>query len=427
MRLGILIPEFPGQTHGFFWREICWLQRFGLPVEVISTRRPSAIVQSRHEWAPQAQRQAKYLMPLMTRGGINVVQEACRTPLASLIGVYTSATLRASSIHGRARNVAIAIASMQLRRICRQRHISHLHVHSCADSAQLAALCRQMGGPPYSLVLHSPVSCFGGNQLTKWQGADFGVFVSRYVRDEFSQFYPDALPSKLLISPMGYDENLFIRQKPYVSWNPAEALRLVSCSRVTRGKGIDTLIELVACLRQSGIDARLQIAGGADVNSGDYMLQVQQLAEQLQVADRIEFLGNCSATRIRDVLSGAHIFVTATRQEAIGVAIMEAMAMGLPVVATRVGGIPELIEDGKTGRLVPVDSAQALKDAIVAITESPRLAQELGRAASAHVGRAYTSGRSAERLLSALLEWRPELLRQSGWSGQKKAEASNAI
>ena len=88
--------------------------------------------------------------------------------------------------------------------------------------------------------------------------------------------------------------------------------------------------------------------------------------------------------------------------------------MALPVVASRVGGIPELIEDGGSGMLVPVDSPQAMTEAICSIVAHPSRAEELGCAAAERVGLEFTSRRSAERLAAVLTGRAPELVSASG-------------
>lgn len=411
--LGILVPEFPGQTHGFFWREAKLLESRGIRVEFVSTRLPPDRVAARHQWASEARSRAVQLTPVGVAGAFRSAVEFGR----SLSGVAPIArctsSLECRSVSQRCRGVGLALMGLRLKQWSRDRGVGHIHVHSCADSAVVAAMCRQWGGPSYSLVLHSPISCFGTDQRMKWRGADFGIVVSRHVGDELESLYGEAMPQEVLTSPMGYDETVFNRQVPYQPFRGDGKLRLGACSRVSMGKGIDTLIEVVADLHQSGIDADLQVAGGCDAGPGSTMLRLQQLADQLGVASRIRFLGSCAASQVREMLDSVHLFVTATRQEAIGVAIMEAMAMGLPVVATQVGGIPELIENGRSGVLVPMDAPQAMAQAIRSIISTPNKAEELGRSALERVSRRFSSRCSADRLAEVLLRRHPSLMSRS--------------
>ena len=103
------------------------------------------------------------------------------------------------------------------------------------------------------------------------------------------------------------------------------------------------------------------------------------LARELGVLEKIEFLGH--RDDVSAVLSQADIFVLPSRSEAFPNAIMEAMAAGLPVVASNVGGIPELVEDGRTGHLVQPGDAAALASSLIGLLEQPQRLEEFGRAA----------------------------------------------
>lgn len=411
--LGILVPEFPGQTHGFFWREAELLESRGIRVEFVSTRLPPSRVAARHQWASEARKRAVQLTPLGVAGAFKLAAEFGRSLSGFAPIARCTSALEGRSVSQRCRGVGLALMGLRLKQWSRDHGVRHIHVHSCADSAVIAAMCRQWGGPSYSLVLHSPISCFGTDQRMKWGGADFGIVVSRHVGEELKSLYGDAMPQEVLTSPMGYDETVFKRRNPYQPFNGNGKLRLGACSRVSMGKGIDTLVEVVADLHQSGIDADLQVAGGCDSGPGSTMRRLQRMADQLGVAPRIRFLGSCAASQVREMLESVHLFVTATRQEAIGVAIMEAMAMGLPVVATQVGGIPELIESGRSGVLVPMDSSQAMAQAIRSVISTPGRAEDLGRSALERVSRRFSSRCSADRLAEVLVRRHPSLLSRS--------------
>jgi len=117
----------------------------------------------------------------------------------------------------------------------------------------------------------------------------------------------------------------------------------------------------------------VEIAGG-----GSCLEELQGLAASLGVADRIAFLGE--VRNIPAVLGGSRMFVLPSRSEGIPLTALEAMAWGLPVVATRVGGLPEVVEQGVTGLLVPPADPTALADAMVAVWSSPELRDRMGRA-----------------------------------------------
>jgi glycosyltransferase involved in cell wall biosynthesis len=140
------------------------------------------------------------------------------------------------------------------------------------------------------------------------------------------------------------------------------------------GKGHDVLLAALAQLAPDLPRVRLRVIG-----DGSRRTELQALAARLGIADRVEFRGHC--TDVAAELAPLDVFAFASEMEASSNAVLEAMAAGLPVVATNVGGIPEAIEDGLTGLLVPPRDPQALADALRRLLTDPALAHALGRQA----------------------------------------------
>jgi glycosyltransferase involved in cell wall biosynthesis len=109
-------------------------------------------------------------------------------------------------------------------------------------------------------------------------------------------------------------------------------------------------------------------------------------------------LGAQPEEKVQELLETAHIFVLASHEEPLGVALMEAMSMEVPVVATNAGGVPTLIRDGVEGLLVPARNAQALAGAIAALIAAPDLCASLGRAGRRRVVEGFSSRRSAQTI-----------------------------
>lgn len=165
---------------------------------------------------------------------------------------------------------------------------------------------------------------------------------------------------------------------------------VVFCSgRVQPYKGMQTLLEAAALLRAEGAPAfDVAIAG-----DGPYLPELRARAAERGLAN-VHFLG-----RRRDVpalLAGAAVAVVPSLwQEAFGLAVVEAMGAGVPVVATRTGGIPELVEEGKTGLLVPPGDARALADALRRLLEQPSLRAAMGLHGQVAARRRFSLGRAA--------------------------------
>lgn len=134
-------------------------------------------------------------------------------------------------------------------------------------------------------------------------------------------------------------------------------------------------VQVLASLRCKGIPATL-VMGGTDKGS---LAPTRQLAEELRVAEYVDFPGFLTAAEKRIRGNAAEIFLNTNRVDNMPVAVVEACAMGLPVVATSVGGIPDLLRDGNTGLLVPNEDAEAMAGAVCRLLHSPELTVHLSR------------------------------------------------
>jgi glycosyltransferase involved in cell wall biosynthesis len=155
-------------------------------------------------------------------------------------------------------------------------------------------------------------------------------------------------------------------------------VRVVCLGQLVERKGLDVLIEAFARL---GVPAELLIAGG-DWSAAGYPEQLRMLAQALGAADRIHFENH--RQDVGAVLSTADIFVLPSRSDARPRSIIEAMSLGLPVVASEVGGIPSLVLHEQTGLLVPPGNAAALAAALVRLIEAPELRIRFGAAGRQH-------------------------------------------
>jgi glycosyltransferase involved in cell wall biosynthesis len=156
----------------------------------------------------------------------------------------------------------------------------------------------------------------------------------------------------------------------------------VMVGRLSPEKDVQTLVRAAAIVRAARPDFRLHVAG-----DGPCMADLRGLATSLGVDDAATFLGE-----VRDVpalLAGASLFVLSSLTEGISLTLLEAMARGLPVVATRVGGNGEVVADGETGLLVPPRSPNDLADAILRLHDEPQAARAMGLAGRARVERHF--------------------------------------
>jgi glycosyltransferase involved in cell wall biosynthesis len=157
---------------------------------------------------------------------------------------------------------------------------------------------------------------------------------------------------------------------------PADAPVIGTVCNLRPQKALDVMLSAVASLRPKLPDCRLLIVGDGVEREG-----LEALAEQLGLADAVTFLGQ--RDDIPDVLAAFDLFALSSDFEGMPLAVIEAMGAGLPVAATRVGGIPDLIDDGVQGLLVPARDAGALASAMGELLSAPDLSRRLGEAGRA--------------------------------------------
>lgn len=389
VKIGYLVPQFPGQTHIFFWREIMEMQARGAQVQLFSTRPPPPGLIA-HDWSAQATARTLYL------GKVRPLQA-----LAALRALPREEMRREGPDF--VRDLALsASAARQLLGHCRKLGIAHVHVHSCGRAALIAALARQMGGPTYSLTLHGPLSDYGPGQRYKWRGAAFATIITRKLLAEVqSELGPD-LPARLIIQPMGVDTDNLRRDAPYVPCAPDETLRLFACGRLNMVKGHQDLMQAVRLLLDQGQPVSLDIAGQDDEGGSGYRQVLQDLIAELDLGPHVHLLGAVSAETVRAHLLSAHMFVLASWHEPLGVALMEAMSCEVPTIGTAAGGVAELITDGVDGVLVPPKDPQTLAAAIAALAADPARCAALGQAGRARIVAGFRAGIGAQTLLDAI-------------------------
>jgi glycosyltransferase involved in cell wall biosynthesis len=399
MRLGVLIPEFPGQTHIFFWREIAALRELGVEPEIISTRRPPPGIVT-HTWSQDAIRQTVYLAPPTPADiGAATTEIARSLPWGVLRAARSVTRARGVDARARARLAGLAVMGARLARLWRERRWAHVHVHSCADAAHVAMFANRLANVPYSVTLHGPLVDYGPNQCEKWRYARFAFVITRKLLAEVETDLAGCLPPVVDVAPMGVETRKFVRSRPYAPWTGSGPLRIFSCGRLNPCKGHGDLAKAVGILRSRGIDARLEIAGEDELGGVGFH---RTLADEIAAADLgsvVTLLGAIPEERVVDRLQDAHVFSLASWAEPLGVAIMEAMALGAPVVATDAGGVPELVRHEQDGLLVPPVQPDALAGAIERIARDPSLARRLADSARQRVLSEFDSRRSAQLLV----------------------------
>jgi glycosyltransferase involved in cell wall biosynthesis len=229
-------------------------------------------------------------------------------------------------------------------------------------------------------VLEAPHLTPAHRWITRHALARAGVITATGLRlaEATLPFAPPARP--VAVIPYGVDLDRF---RPPAATKRSR-VTVGAVSRLSPEKGLDVLLRAIASLRDRGINLDLALAG-----DGPSRPQLETLARQLALSDRVRFLGHVPHERVPEVLAGLDIFAMPSTWEGFGVSALEAAATSLPVVASNIHGIPDVVADGTTGILVPASDVPALARAIERFADDQPLRARMGEAGRAFVERHY--------------------------------------
>jgi glycosyltransferase involved in cell wall biosynthesis len=192
------------------------------------------------------------------------------------------------------------------------------------------------------------------------------------------------------ITPFGVDTEKF---RPNPTKKDASKITIGTVKKYHPFYGIDLLVRAFARVRQRFLESEPEIGRRLRlllVGSGDHKAEIEALVKSLGISDVSEVLGPVPHHEVPDYLNRLDVYACPSRSESFGVAVLEASACGVPVVVTNVGGLPEVVEDGKTGFIVPPENLDALAEAIETLVRRPDLRAQMGQAGREMVAERYS-------------------------------------
>jgi glycosyltransferase involved in cell wall biosynthesis len=268
----------------------------------------------------------------------------------------------------------------------------HLHAHFGTNPTEVGLLCRVLGGPPYSFTAHGPEEFDKPAALalpTKLARAAFAIGVSKFGRSQLLRWCSHDVWPRIHVVRCIVDGSFRSGRRPASS-----AARFVCVGRLCEQKGHLILLEAFRTLLDRGIDAELVLLGDGPSRS-----TIERRVAQLRLDANVRMLGWADEPRVRDEILAARALVAPSLAEGLPVVLMEAMALGCPVISTHVAGIPELVESGREGWLVPAGSVADLADAMAeAMNASPSLLCAMGEAGRAKVAKLHCAGDEGAKL-----------------------------
>ncbi len=283
--------------------------------------------------------------------------------------------------------------------------IRHLHAHFCHGATTIAWYVSRLTGLPFSFTAHAKdiyQTKLNPKDLLprKLRAAEFVVTCTGANREHLQRLAPGATIVHQIYH--GLDTADFAFRQP--AGKIADPL-ILAVGRLTAKKGFTHLIEACAELRTAGVAFRCRIVG----ERGDDLVRVRDRMHELGLADRVELMAAVTQERLKEIYREASVFALPCQivedgdRDGIPNVLVEAMAMGVPVVSTPVSGIPELIEDGVNGLLVPPGDSAALSAALRRLIEDEGLGQRLSAAARAKVCREFDAWTTTRRLRDLFL------------------------
>jgi colanic acid/amylovoran biosynthesis glycosyltransferase len=393
LRVAYLVNQYPAVSHSFIRREVAALEAQGFQIERFSVR-PSP--PGLEDPADQAEQSRTHV--LLARGAGALVAAAAlvalSAPVAWLRTLGAAIRLGRRSERGVLRHIIyMAEASLLLRGIRRAGGVSHLHAHFGTNSAAVAMFTRMLGGPPYSFTVHGPEEFDHPVELSlaeKIHRASAVVAVSSFGRSQLYRWVPTEEWPKVHVVHCGVDQD-FLAMGPRPV---ADNRRFVCVGRLAPQKGQLLILQALAALRAEGVEIELVFAGDGPLRGA-----IEQRVRDLGLGDSVRITGWISNETVRNELIAARALLLPSFAEGLPVVLMEALALGRPAISTFVAGIPELLEDGVNGWLIPAGSASDMVRAIkAALATSPAELARMGHAGAAAVAAHHDAAREAARL-----------------------------
>jgi colanic acid/amylovoran biosynthesis glycosyltransferase len=310
----------------------------------------------------------------LLRLGMAVTQAFGETPGRTVSGLWW-ALRRALSGHNSGELLRFAQAAYISKRL--PASAEHLHAHFAHGPATCVALVSRLSGVPYSFTAHArDIFEYGDRKAVhdKVASAQSVIAISRHGSEHVVDLAGRDLAHRVQVVPNGIDLGRFRRRASEPTGTP----RILCVARLVEKKGQDTLLRAVAMLAREGRRVRCQLIG-----DGPLRESLEATAQWLGISDLVTFSGALPATDVLAAYESASLFVLPCQMDANGdqdglpVSLVEAMAVGVPVISTYISGIPELIEDGRSGLLVEPFDARALADAMKRLLDDAQLAVSL--------------------------------------------------
>ncbi|MBL8764888.1 MAG: glycosyltransferase family 4 protein [Phycisphaerae bacterium] len=400
-RVAYLNVEYPSLSHTFIEREVRAVRSCGVEVETFSIRPANAngVLGSAHM---EAARQTMPLTPSL--GALLAAQPAAwaAAPVGAARGFLRAQRESLPGLDRRARAAGYAMQAVRLAREMRRRALRHVHVHMANNAASVAHLaCVIDPRLSWSLSIHGSAEFF---HVDSWQlalkaeSARFVRCISDFCRAQVMTWTRPAVWDRQFVVRCGIDPDVY---RP-ATRRSDQVFRILTVGRMQAIKGYTVLLDACRALGALGVEWSLDMVGDGPLRA--------ELAGRIAaqgLGGRVTLRGAVGQDDIQSHFDRADVMVVSSFMEGVPVVLMEAMAKELPVVATAVGGIPELVDHGVSGLLVRTGAAAPLTEALHALARDPARRASMGRAGRARVLAEYnveSTGRGMAELFGRFVK-----------------------
>jgi len=379
VRIAYFVNQYPKVSHSFIRREILALERLGFEVQRIALRGWDG------ELVDKEDRRERTLTRYVLEAGLSALLLALLRTLLLAPGRFLAALALALRMARRAErplpyHLACLAEACRMLPWLQSFGATHVHAHFGTNSAEVVMLAHALGGPSYSFTVHGPEE-FDKPQFLgigeKVRRSAFVVAISSFARSQLYRWVEHAYWPKVKVVHCGL-EPAFYNIAPVP---PVAAPRLVSVGRLSADKGQLLLIEAARRLAAKGIHFELVLIG-----DGKMRAELEALIVKHALGKQVRMTGLVTTERLREEILLSRGLVLPSFAEGLPMVIMEAMALRRPVLTTCVAGIPELIQQNKSGWLIPPGSIDALTAAMEELlSRSPEELRLAGESAHARV------------------------------------------
>jgi glycosyltransferase involved in cell wall biosynthesis len=396
LTVGYVMSRFPKLTETFILAELEAMDRAGVRVELHPLLRQTGepVQPAAARWVERAHYLPFVSIPIV-RSQLHFLRDRrlrrryLRALLDLLKGTWRSPNFLLGGIGIFPKVVHTALAMVD-------EGVEHVHCHFANHPALAGWLIHRLVGIPYSFTAHGSDLHVDRTMLpTKVDEAAFVVTISGDNRDVIEQTAGSRAAGKVQVIHCGVDPAAF---QPGTR-DTEGPLRIVAVGTLHEVKGQTYLVEACRRLAERGVDFTCRFIGeGPDRDALAALIERHGLGGRVRLVGRMTSDGVAAELAVADVLVAPSVPTRGGKREGIPVVLMEAMATGLPVVASRLSGIPELVTDGVDGLLVQPGDAAALADALARLADDRPLRERLGAAGRETVLRDFDVDRNAAAL-----------------------------